>query len=69
MRNTWPRALSAGTATSNQRASWLPVSTGRRQQGQDADDEGDPAPGVQVAEHVVRLGELARPRQASTRRV
>ena len=57
MKNIWSIALSPSTATPNQRAQLVARQhPGRRQQLQHTDDERDPAPGAQVAEHVVRVG-------------
>ena len=56
MKNIWSMALSPIMATANQRAIWLPPGPGGSEELRGAEDEGDPAPGPQVREHVVGVG-------------
>jgi hypothetical protein len=50
-------ALSPSTATANQRGCLVTRQhPAAREQLQGADDQRDPAPGAQIAEHIVRVG-------------
>jgi hypothetical protein len=58
MKNIWPMALSPITATAKPARQLVAHhNSGRRQQLQDAEDQRDPAPSAQVAEHVVRVSD------------
>jgi hypothetical protein len=58
MKNIWPMVLRPITATPNQRAAWLPRQYAERGEDlQRAEDERDPAPRAQVADHVMRVGD------------